>query len=159
MSAWLRSHLASGRLHSEMNAEPIYQTAEGLKGPLRFSVFFHAVLLSSLVVSNIYSHRGDSWGGPGGGAVTIGLVGSVPGIPLPRPDVVTTSRVEDQTKGLYKAEPKPIVPEPDATTIPKFEKNKPPKYISRPSKRLENPATPPTNAIPYGEGGAPAVPY
>lgn len=142
-----------------MYAESSIRPEDGLKRTLGLSALLHAAILSSLLVSNIYSHRGELWGGTGGGSVTIGLVGSVPGIPLPRPDVVTTSRVVDQTKGLYKAEPKPIVPETDATTIPKFEKNKPPRYITRPSKTLENPATPPTNAIPYGEGGAPAVPY
>jgi len=73
---------------------------------------------------------------------------------------VTQSRVVDETKGLYKSEPKPAPREENATPIPKFEKNKPqPKYNSRPSKLLENPAPPPPNAIPYGGGGAPAVPY
>ena len=79
---------------------------------------------------------------------------------MPRPDVETPSRVVDESKGLYKAEPQPkAVPPPDATPIPKFEKNKPPKYVTRPSKVLENPAPPPPNAVPYGGGGTPTVPY
>ncbi len=112
-----------------------------------------------MLVSSLYSHRGDLWGGPGGGAVSIGLVGSLPGIPLPKPDVVTTSRVVDETKGLYKSEPKPVEPPTEATPIPKFEKKKPPRYVTRPSRVLENPAEPPPNAVPYGQGGAPSVPY
>lgn len=48
---------------------------------------------------------------------------------------------------------------PDATPIPKFEKKKPPKYVTRPSKVLENPTPPPRNAVPYGGGGTPTVPY
>ncbi len=68
----------------------------------------------------IHSHSGDSWGGPGG-SVTVGLVGNVPAIPLPHPEVPTTSRVVDNSKGLYKAEPPKIEPPPpDALPIPKF---------------------------------------
>ncbi len=55
-----------------------------------------------------------------------GLVGNVPAIPLPHPDVSTTSRVVDNTKGLYKAEPPKIEPPPpDALPIPKFKELKP----------------------------------
>lgn len=135
------------------------RTADGLKRPLTFSVLFHMTLGGLLVVSSVYSHRGESWGGPGG-AVTVGLVGSVPGIPMPRPEEVTTNRVVDESRGLYKAEPQPKPKvEPEATPIPKFERNKPPKYVTRPSKVLENPTPPPENAVPYGGGGTPTVPY
>src|SRR5208283_4195439 len=80
-------------------------------------------------------------------------------IPLPQPDVVSTNRVVDESKGLFKAEPKPLPkPAPDATPIPKFERNKPPKYVTHPSKLLENPTPPPPNAIPYGGGGTPEIP-
>lgn len=134
-------------------------TEQGLGRPLTFSLLFHGGLLTLLTISGFYSHRGDLWGGPGG-AITVGLVGSVPGVPMPRPEVETTSRVVDESKGLYKSEPAPKVqPPPDATPIPKFERNKPPKYNTRPSKVLENPAAPPENAVPYGGGGAPTVPY
>lgn len=123
------------------------------------SVVFHAVLAALLVISAMYSHQEESWGGPGG-AISVGVVGSVPGIPMPRPEVETTNRVVDESKGLYKSEPVPkAVPPPDATPIPKFERNKPPKYVTRPSKVLENPAPPPPNAVPYGGGGTPTVPY
>jgi hypothetical protein len=131
---------------------------ESLKGPVWFSLAFHGVLALLFVGSAIFSHTGDDWGGPGG-AITVGVVGSLPAVPLPTPEVVTPSRVVDESKGLYKAEPeaKPVVP-PDATPIPKFEKNKPPKYETRPSKVLENPKPPPPNAVPYGGGGTPTVP-
>jgi periplasmic protein TonB len=137
----------------------ISRTPESLGRPLAFSVLFHGALLMLLTVSTIYSHRGESWGGPGG-AIRVGLVGSVPGVPMPRPEVETTNRVVDESKGLYKSEPvKKAPPPPEATPIPKFERNKPPKYVTRPSKVLENPAKPPENAVPYGGGGAPTVPY
>lgn len=95
--------------------------------------------------------------------MTVGMVGSVPAIPLPHPEVETPSRVVDNTNGLFKSEPMPL-PKPDleAIPIPKFEKEKekkkPPKIISRPSKVLENPTPTPENAVPYGNGGRPTVP-
>jgi protein TonB len=114
-----------------------YPVDEGLKRPMTLSIAFHAALAAMLVVSTIYSHRGENWGGPGG-----------------------ASRVVDESKGLYKSEPQPKAPPPpDATPIPKFEKNKPPKYVTRPSRTLENPTPPPQNAVPYGGGGTPTVPY
>jgi protein TonB len=133
---------------------------ETLKGPLTFSLAFHGVLALLFVGSAIFSHSGNDWGGPGG-AVTVGVVGSLPAVPLPTPEVSTPSRVVDESKGLYKAEPPamPTPPPPDAVPIPKFDKLKPPpKYVTRPSKVLENPKPPPPNAVPYGGGGTPTVP-
>jgi protein TonB len=145
-----------------MSYSPVHPDAPSLKKPLVLSIVFHAILFSSLIVSTLFSHRGDLWGGAGGdNAITVGLVGKVPGIPLPRPDAVTTSRVVDDTKGLYKAEPKPVekVIEKDVKQIPEFAKEKKPKYITQPSKTLEDPTPPPPNAVPYGAGGAPSLPY
>jgi protein TonB len=65
----------------------------------------------------------------------------------------------DETKGLYKAEPKPAEQEAPAKQIPEFEREKPLRYRTRPSRVLENPTPPPPGAIPYGQGGAPALPY
>lgn len=122
------------------------------------SLALHGVLVLVAGVSTYLSHSGENWGGPGG-SISVGIVGSVPAIPLPRPDIESPNRVVDESKGLFKSEPQPALkPPPDAVPIPKFEKNKPPKYISRPSKVLENPTPPPTNAIPYGGGGAPSIP-
>jgi protein TonB len=134
---------------------------DDLKGPLWVSGAFHAALIAFLIFEGYYAHNGSSWGGAGG-AITVGVVGSVPGIPMPRPEVITPNRVVDDSKGLYKTEP-PKIPQPppkDTETIPKFLKTKPPpKYVTRPSKVLENKTPPPPNAVPYGGGGAPAVPY
>jgi periplasmic protein TonB len=132
---------------------------DNLKRPLTISLAMHAALAVLFIGSAMFTQQGEGWGGPGG-AITVGVVGSLPAVPMPRPAVETTSRVVDESKGLYKAEPKPkeVVP-PDATPIPKFEKKKPPKIISRPSKLLENPTPPPPNAVPYGGGGTPTVPY
>jgi periplasmic protein TonB len=139
-----------------------YPDTYNLKKPLVWSIGFHVVLFSSLLVSTLFSQRGDTWGGPGGdGAVSVGLVGKLPGVMLPRPDAVTESRVVDTSKGLYKSEPqpKPKEIEPDTQKIPEFTKEKTPHYISKPSKIFEDKTPPPTNAIPYGGGGQPALPY
>jgi protein TonB len=129
-----------------------------LKQFFYISMIVHLTFGALVALDYYFSDRGASWGGPGG-SITVGLVGNVPAIPLPRPDVVSDNRVVDESKGLFKSEPvAPPKPPPDAVPIPKFEKNKPPKYITKPSKVLENPTPPPQNAIPYGGGGTPAIP-
>jgi hypothetical protein len=135
---------------------------ESFKAPLVLSVVFHSLLFGALAVSTVISHAGGSWGGVGaGGSISVKLVGGLSGVPLPQPETVTTSRVVDSTKGLYKSEPKPKAPEPktDAQQIPEFTKEKQPRYDTRPSKVLEDATPPPPNAVPYGQGGSPAVPY
>jgi len=130
-----------------------------LKMPLLWSLAFHSLIFGSLVVSTLRSHRGELWGGPGAGVMTVGLVGHLAGVPLPRPEVMAPSRVADETKGLYKAEPKPKEPKTPATNIPEFQRNKPPRYVTRPSRVFENETPPPPGAIPYGQGGSPTLPY
>ncbi len=146
-----------------MSYIPAHLANDDLKRPLMWSAGFHVILFGSLLISAVFQHSGNSWGGPGGdNAVSVGLVSNLPGIPLPRPDAVTTSRVVDTSKGLYKEEPKPKIKEidpPDVKKIPEFAKEKSPKIISRPSKVLEDNTPPPTNAVPYGGGGAPTLPY
>ena len=148
---------------SALVADRALDSPDNLKLPLSFSIAMHAALAALLIYSGLHTQTGDLWGGPGGGAVTVGLVGNVPGIPMPRPEMETPSRVVDESKGLYTAEPAPEVkdpPPPDTIPLPKFKLEKPePKYNSRKSKLLENPTPPPENAVPYGHGGAPTVPY
>ncbi len=145
--------------HSEIDAMPLAGSAS-LKQPLAWSVALHGSLVVLAVAFSLLGGRGESWGGAGGsGVMSARLVGSA-GVPIPRPAVVTTSRVVSETKGLYKEEPpKPTPPPEKAVALPEFEKNKPQKYASRPSKVFEDPTPPPENAIPQGQGGAPAVPY
>jgi len=157
-----------------MSSVAAQQPIPSLKGPLTYSVLMHAILGGLLIYSS-FTHRGENWGGPGG-AVSVGIVGNVPAIPLPRPDVVSPNRVVDNSKGLYKTEPPPEIknPPPDAIPITKFKlkpppmpKKKsealehptpPPKRIINKSKVLENRTPPPPNAVPYGNGGAPNIP-
>ena len=162
-----------------MSSAATIRPDESLKRFLYYSGTLHAFLLALVIYGSFITRTGESWGGPGG-AITVGLVGSVPAIPLPRPEIVSPSRVVDESKGLYKSIPPPDIktaPPPDAIPIPKFNLAKPlpppkhrpskisetpppppPKYNSHPSKLLENPTPPPPNAIPYGHGGTPTVP-
>ena len=146
-----------------MSALAAIRVPDYLKVPLWISGAFHAALIAFLIFEGYYTNNGTSWGGPGGGAITVGVVGNVPGVPMPRPEVITPNQVVDNSKGLYKTEPPEIKQPPpkDAVTIPKFSKLKPPppKYDTHKSKVFENKIPPPTNAVPYGGGGAPAVPY
>lgn len=135
---------------------------EKLGNSLAWSGAFHVTLAALFVVSAFLSHRGEMWGGSGEGSpVQVSLVGSLPAVPLPAPSTVTTSRVVDTTHGLYKSQPPPKIPfEQRATKLPEFNKEKRPIWKSpRKSRILENKAQPPPNAIPYGQGGPPAVPY
>jgi protein TonB len=145
-----------------MTTVRIHINDESLKAPLGWSILLHGALLVTMAVSTFLSHSGDAWGGAGGGgAISVKLVGGVEGVPLPRPTAVTTSRVVDPTKGLFKSEPKPKDFEPivDAKEIQEFTKEKQQRYVTRPSKVLEDTTTPPQNAVPYGQGGSPSVPY
>lgn len=147
-----------------------HSKAPNLKNPFGYSVAFHIILFGALISTAAFSHQGQLWGGAGGqGAININLVGNVPAIPLPKPEIATNSRVVDNTKGLYQTEtppkaipaPQPKAPPPDeskAIYLPKFDKYKQPEYLGRASKVLPNPVPPPKNAIPYGNGGSPQVP-
>ena len=153
----------------------IRRPPDSLKTPLLLAIILHGCVLIFALVGNYFEGREISWGGPGG-SVSVGVVGSLPAIPLPAPDVQTNNRVVDNSKGLYQSKPvpAPVIP-PDATEIPEFLKNKPkrlpppkteqppsvqpaPKYNSRPSRLLDNPTPPPEDAVPYGQGGAPVIP-
>jgi periplasmic protein TonB len=154
-----------------MTAAATYRDADGFKTPFWYSVALHVVILSACIIPLLpfFAQHAENWGSPGSGAVQVGIVGSVPQIPLPRPELVTPNRVVDETKGLYKAEPPEIkAPPPDAIPIPKFQLKPPPPATksnispkpepTHPSKILENPIPPPPNAVPYGKGGTPTVP-
>ena len=130
-----------------------------LKRFLVASAGLHALLFAWTAFTILSKPSVNVWSGSGGEVAPIGLVRGVPGVPLPRPEMATSQAV-DTTKGLYKAEPAPKpLPDSSAKQLPEFEKNKPPRYVTRPSKVFENKTPPPSNAVPYGEGGTPALPY
>ena len=135
---------------------------ENLKVPLSLSIAMHATLAAFLIYSGMHSPYRRSLGRAGRRDYRRTRRQRA-GIPMPRPEIESPSRVVDESKGLYKAEPAPEIkqpPPPDTIALPKFKLEKPqPKYDSRKLKVLENPAPPPENAVPYGRGGTPTVPY
>lgn len=131
--------------------------ADDLKPPLAVSSAAHGILLAVLLVAVPFSHRGEPWGGPGGGAIQVNAVSSLPGVPLPRPPIVTESRTATESPGLHKALPKKPEAETKAAQLPRFGEKKP-ERVQR-ARREEPQPEPPPGAIPSGGGGPAAVPY
>jgi periplasmic protein TonB len=134
------------------------------------SVVFHA-LLGGVVLfsSSLFPTLGDaSWGTDKGGAggVEIKMVGNLSGVPLPAPEVVRENSVANESEGLYSSPP---VPEPPATpdeAEPVPEKTAPAKVTPKPAAsktppkpKAAEPSDAPANAVPYGDGGKPAMSY
>jgi protein TonB len=129
-----------------------------------YSLVLHAALAATIAASIFFKIRGDQWAGLGGDpgqSINVTMVPSA-GIPMPQPPTITEAKAFDPTDGLYKEtpQPKPPAPPPDATPIPKLEKDKPvkPPPPSPPSKVFEPKKPPPDNAINYGKGGRPPLP-
>lgn len=131
-----------------------------LNRPLAVSAAAHGFLLLLVLLTFPQDHRGDPWGGLGGTAIQVSVVRSLPGVPLPRPPVVTQSRVVQQAPGLHQAQrpqPTPKTAE-QATELPRFG-SEAERRPSPPTKK-EQPAPPlPVGAIPSEGAGAPALPY
>jgi TonB family protein len=135
-----------------------------LRGTLLLSLGLHFLLFLSVVAYTTFGFRfgggwGQRWGT--GDATHIGAVASLPGIPLPAPMLSTPSTVATQNTGLYKTETPPKVePPPEAAQIPKFKNAVKPEKAERINKRIQKAEiTPPPNAIPYGQSGAPTMTY
>lgn len=141
-----------------MPAALAINSSEDLKRPLLVSGAAHGVLLALLLVAFPPQPRGEPWGGPGGGAIQVSVVGSLPGVPLPRPSVVAENPVASESPGLYPTQPQTQRPENRGTELPRFGEEAARQRAQR-ARREEPPATLPPGAIPSGEGGPAAVPY
>lgn len=142
----------------------IDERRDTLRGTLLLSLGLHFLLFLSVVVYTTFGFRfgggwGQRWGT--GDATHIGAVASLPGIPLPAPMLSTPSTVATQNTGLYKTETPPKAePPPEAAQIPKFKNAVKPEKAERINKRIQKAEiTPPPNAIPYGQSGAPTMTY
>jgi periplasmic protein TonB len=135
------------------------------------SVALHVVIFTILVLSpTLFPMRGDfSWGSETGGVggIDVKIVGSVSGVPLPAPAVVQPDAAANDSTGFYKNEPPAPPPPPDkeADLIPETKapvKTTPAPKPPRPAPPSKSaPAAPavPENAIPFGQGGKPALAY
>jgi len=133
------------------------------------SLFFHGALFTFIIFSpNLFPAFQSNWGSTSGGTggINVKIVGSVSGIPLPKPEVVEEKAPANESPGFYKTEEAPAPPPPDkAELIPETKapvkttrSPKPPKPAATPKAKAE-PEPPPSNAIPYGQGGRPAMAY
>lgn len=141
-----------------------YDRREKIGGTLVISVALHALLFVAAVAYSVIGARlgggwGKNWGA--GGAIRVGAVASLPGVPLPAPMLATHNIVATQNEGLYKTEPQPKVqPPPEAKEIPKFKEAVKPEKAERIAKRLQKEKEEtPENAVPYGLGGKPTMSY
>lgn len=140
----------------------IYEERESWRGPLGWSVVFHAFLVSSIFLYAAYigSQHAEDWGGEGGGggAISATLVSNA-SIPLPTPDVETKNIVANESKGVSESLPtQKEQPTPEAIAIP--EKNTPKTKPSQVNSAATKPKpVTPSNVVPFGQGGPISGPY
>lgn len=132
-----------------------------LRGGLVLSLALHALLfLTAIFYTVLRPHWGGGWGSNWGGgeATRMGVVSSLPGVPLPVPMMATRTTLANENPGLYQSEPEP---KPQPTTeheveIPKFQQEVKPEKAIRVNKRIQKePLEMPDNAVPFGLGGRP----
>lgn len=137
---------------------------ESLRGSLLVSIGLHGLLaVLGITYTAIDFHRGVGWGDPWGGkgsSTRVGVVNSLPGMPLPAPMLATPNTLATENPGLYKKEPEPkLETQQEAEEIPKFQDSVRPNPAIRVNKRIQKETVPPPNAIPTGEGGKPSLTY
>ncbi len=127
---------------------------------LSWSAGFHVALTAVIVLYTAVftGSRGEGWGGGGGGsAIGVSLVSSVP---LPAPAAQTPNVLANESKGVTKSEPKPVVKEPDAIEIQGKNTKVKPKKTPTATKEKPKPAPEEeTNQVAFGEGGPVSGPY
>ena len=130
-----------------------------LTRPLLVSAGGHGLVLVFLLMSFHHHYRGEPWGGPGGGAIQVSVVRSLPGVPLPRPPVVAEGRAATEAPGLHPTPPKQPEPrvEERATELPRFGEEQRPQ--PKPARREDRPTFLSPGAIPSTGGGPVALPY
>lgn len=144
--------------------ELAFDHRESLRGTVLLSIIFHVALFATaLAYATLGRQFGGGWGRSwgGSGSARISAVASLPGVPLPTPMLQTPSTVAVQNPGLYKEEPKPEpIPIEKAQEIPKFKEAVKAEKAERISKRIQKePLITPDNAVPFGQGGRPAMSY
>ncbi len=138
----------------------IFHLEEPWKGPVGISVALHGLAFAAVLLIGGLTGRGDSWGGSenGQGAMSATLVSSA--IPLPSQPTEKKNVLATESKGLSQPEPKPKAEVPDAIPIPdKHVLVKPKKEEVARAIPSKLPPPPPTNVVPYGEGGPVSGPF
>lgn len=133
------------------------------------SVALHGALFALVIfLPIVFPGSTDSWGTEtgGSGGIHVEIVGSVSGVALPAPEVTREDAVANESPGFYKSEEAPPAPPPDKPELipdPKVAEKKPPPPAPPKPAAAPKSATPPppapSNAVPFGEGGKPALAY
>ncbi len=133
------------------------------------SVALHGMLLALVIfMPRLFPGAISNWGSQSGGSggIDVKIVGSVAGVALPSPEVVRDNVPANESAGFYKSEEAPPPAAPDkAELIPETRapvKTSPPPKPARPApapKAAPAPPPPPANAVPFGQGGKPALAY
>jgi periplasmic protein TonB len=134
----------------------IFDHEERWKGPIITSAVLHATFFVAMIATGMLgASRGEGWGGANTGdtAMNATLVSSA--VPLPATEAEKENVLANESKGLSESVPREKVPEPEAVPIPdRTTKLKPEKLPRTPV--VEKPKTqppPPTNQVPFGQGG------
>lgn len=135
----------------------IWNKDEPWEQPLAWSVVLHAFLFGGILIYGaVAGMRGESWGGVGGGgAISATLVSN---IPIPHPPTESQNILANESKGLTKSLPKAEEKAPDAIPIP----DKSTRVRPTPRSTTEakpKPVEPPSNVVPFGQGGPVSGPY
>src|SRR5689334_10229410 len=91
-------------------------TPEKLDRWIVMSVLLHAGLAAVVLFApSLFPVEGtENWGATSGGeGMNVNIVGSLPGMALPSPEITTENAAANESKGLYKSEPAPKPPEKD----------------------------------------------
>jgi protein TonB len=136
---------------------------------LTASVVLHVGLFGVVLFSpSFFAMDAGSWGSETatGDGIGVQIVGSVSGIPLPPPPVVQPDAAANPSPGFYNTEPAAPPPPPeDAEPVPETTapvRTTPPPRPERPAPArpsADEAPPPPDNAVPFGQGGRPALTY
>lgn len=142
---------------------------EKLGGYLYLSVVSHLLVgVTFFLLPSYLNPSADPWGDSqgGGGSISVGLVqgATIRGLNLPRPKQTTASNIATESKGLGQTEEaKAAQIEAEAPDPKAFEVKKKRRVRKRPRARRKAPKqvarVPPSNRVPFGEGGAPDLSY
>lgn len=142
---------------------------EKLGGYLYLSVVSHLLTgLTFFFLPSYLNPSADPWGDSqgGGGSISVGLVqgSTIRGLNLPRPKQTTASNIATESKGLGQTEEAKVAETEVEAPDPKaFEVKKKRRVRKRRRARQRTPKqvaqVPPSNKVPFGEGGAPDLSY
>ena len=147
---------------------------EKLGRGILMSLVLHAALgVTVVMLPGIFPAYGiTGWGSEEGGeaGVSVSIVSNISGIPLPAPAVMNETAAANESAGFFESEPVAPPPEesaPEEVSVVEAEpvpetlapvETTPPPPPPRPAPTGETESTSiPDNAIPFGEGGLPAI--